>query len=105
MTKYVPTDRRPLDLLRQIEALQERIDRTIDAAELRDLTASMHLLRAEQRAIGDMRKRPAKRNRMRSAKLPRSIRDEMKAERERAHAISGLRSVRVQFVQGGKGGS
>jgi hypothetical protein len=105
MAKHAPTDRRPLDLLRQIEALQERIDRTIDAAALRDLTASMHLLRAEQRAIGDMRKRPAKRNRTRSAKLPRSIRDEMKAERERAHAISGLRGVRAQFVQGGKGGS
>jgi hypothetical protein len=105
MTKYVPTDRRPLDLLRQIEALQERIDRTIDAAELRGLTARMLPLRAEQRAIGDMRKRPAKRNRTRSAKLPRSIRDEMKAERERAHEISGLRSARAQFVQGGKGGS
>ena len=91
-----PVDRSPLLLLRRIEELQERIDRTTDPAERRRLIAEIKPLRAQQQCGG--------RKKSKHASLPKWLRDQMKEQREQAHDVSGFRRIRARFVQGGKGG-
>lgn len=86
--------------LRTIEDLEAKLSKATTDGEREPLLEELRRLRAEQKAAGVKRKKKTKP----SAKLPISIREAMKSEREKAHRISGLRSIRAHFIQGGKAG-
>jgi hypothetical protein len=85
--------------LRAIENLEAKLTKATTDGEREPLIEELRRLRREQKAVAVRKKKKKP-----SAKLPLSMRETIKAEREKAHGISGFRSIRVHFVQGGKAG-